>query len=140
MVKMDFSTYMQIAQYSYEYVQNAIKSYYDDDLEKSKNFMFNALFYLYENKFFAFKTPSDFHYTENDYYVHKPQIINEYALYNLGDFDNVTKYNKLHSEITNMYVDNNYKNAFTYDTINSIIYKIFGFCLGAKLNKMFGVN
>lgn len=137
MEKMNYQTYLQIAQYAHEYVLNAIDAYFNGDLANCKYLIKLALNYLHDANFFAYITKNDFDNNGMEYDAYNPQIIETLpndALFFVGDND--FNYKMQIDCISNMNLTNS---KMSLHSSNSIIITIFGFCLGAKLNQIIGV-
>ena len=145
MVKMDFSTYMQIASNGYKMLSNAFDAYHDGNIAKSENIMLDVLSYLHDNKFFSYMTKSDFDNNEMDYDSYQPQMVcmipqisymQNDCLYYIDDASNDDNYTNLFDCIFGVPFD---KYNMSKHSSASFTYTIFGDCLGGMLHKQFGV-
>lgn len=141
MKTMTFNNYMEIASNGYNMLINAIDAYANNDIATCKSTIKNVLSYLHDAKFFSYISKSDFDNNEMDYDAYNPTCIDyiddDTQLYYLGKSENDSTYNGLNECIFDFTTFNKYNMSFHSSA--SIIFTIFGFNLGAKLNKKFGV-
>ena len=127
---LDYSTYYNVAKMQYDNVVNAINAFQHGNIENAKSILTNVISNLGALHFFDFMLFSDFKNNELDfetYNVTDDHDDNDVIFID----DNFYLSESYKSMVAN---DDYYQNTYHFGYgSNSVIYTIFGFCLGKSL-------